>query len=86
MSLNRLLAVHLVNANSTSPAVMEINERLQKRTEPATRAPTFLSGRPNTGSAGAATVFNAEEQYVDITPGSGHEFMAPGPGDIRGTY
>lgn len=31
-----------------------------------------------------APMFNAEEQYIDIGPGSGHEYVAPGPNDLRG--
>lgn len=30
------------------------------------------------------TVFNAADQFVDVGPGSGHEFVAPGPNDKRG--
>lgn len=69
-------------------AVMEINERMQSRqsTEPGPRNPTFLSGRANTGPNGPATVFDAEEQYVDVRPGSGHEFKSPVAGDLRGKY
>lgn len=67
---------------------MELNDRMQSRqdTEPEPRAPTFLSGRPNTGFNGPALVFDAEEQYVDVTPGSGHEFQSPGSGDLRGEH
>ena len=32
---------------------------------------------PNTG-------FNAADQYVNVGPGSGHEWQAPGPTDVRG--
>ncbi|KAF7189733.1 Dothistromin biosynthesis peroxidase dotB [Pseudocercospora fuligena] len=28
--------------------------------------------------------FNAAEQYIDVSKGSGHEYVAPGPGDLRG--
>lgn len=28
--------------------------------------------------------FDAKDQYVDVSPGSGHEFQPPGPNDIRG--
>jgi hypothetical protein len=65
------------------PQVMEMNERMQKRdTEPGPRSPTFLSKRPNTSVPPSG--FNAQEQYVDVTPGSGHEFVAPSSTDIRG--
>lgn len=29
-------------------------------------------------------IFNAEAQLVDVGPGSGHEWIAPGPEDLRG--
>jgi hypothetical protein len=29
-------------------------------------------------------IFNAAAQYVDVGPGSGHEWQAPGPNDLRG--
>lgn len=40
--------------------------------------------RLNTGVAHPNPSFNAADQYVDVTPGSAHEFRAPGPGDKRG--
>jgi hypothetical protein len=65
------------------PQVMEMNERMKKREEPAPRAPVFKSGRPNTGLLPGLT-FNAQEQFINVTQGSGHEFASPGSGDIRG--
>lgn len=29
-------------------------------------------------------IFNAKAQYIDVGPGSGHEWQAPGPNDLRG--
>ncbi|KAI5241383.1 Cloroperoxidase [Aureobasidium subglaciale] len=29
-------------------------------------------------------IFNAAEQYVNVSAGSGHEYVAPGPNDLRG--
>lgn len=29
-------------------------------------------------------MFDAESQFVDVGPGSGHEWQAPGPNDLRG--
>jgi hypothetical protein len=74
-----LAALPLVTA---WPAVMKMNEEMQKRAEPAPRAPLFKSGRPNTGTP--AVGFNAEEQFVNVGAGSGHEFQSPGSGDLRG--
>ncbi|CZT17407.1 uncharacterized protein RCC_03241 [Ramularia collo-cygni] len=53
-------------------------------TIPPVREPTFLTGRSNSGLGHPNTPFNAEEQYVDVTRGSGHEYIAPGPRDLRG--
>lgn len=64
------------------PAVMHMNEQMQKREEPPSRAPLFKSGRQNTGLP--ALGFNARDQFVNVTRGSGHEFASPGNGDIRG--
>ena len=68
------------------PGVMEINEKmLNKRlVQPPPRDPVFLSGRTNTGSNGPALGFDAADQYVDVSEGSGHEYQAPGPSDLRG--
>ncbi|KAJ4336751.1 hypothetical protein N0V87_005142 [Didymella glomerata] len=66
------------------PNVMEMDRALKKREEPAPRNPTFKSGRPNTGASGPALTFNAADQLVDVSSGSGHEFQSPRTGDIRG--
>jgi len=63
------------------PQVMEMS-RLQRREEPPPREPLFKSGRPNTGDP--AVGFNADDQFVNVTQGSGHEWAAPLPGQLRG--
>lgn len=52
---------------------------------------TFNSKRRQILTADGATkifepvgIFNAEAQLVDVGPGSGHEWIAPGPEDLRG--
>lgn len=52
---------------------------------------TFNSQRRQILTADGATkifepvgIFNAEAQLVDVGPGSGHEWIAPGPEDLRG--
>lgn len=52
---------------------------------------TFNSKRQQIVTADGATkifepvgIFNAEAQLVDVGPGSGHEWIAPGPEDLRG--
>ncbi|KAH6712757.1 Chloroperoxidase [Leptodontidium sp. MPI-SDFR-AT-0119] len=84
-----VLALPLVTA---WPAVMEAVqngenlEASQKRQAvfPNVPPPKFTTGRDNCGSYGKCTVFNAQDQFVDVRPGSGHEFQAPGANDKRG--
>jgi Peroxidase, family 2 len=40
----------------------------------------------NEGNSGPidSVVFNAQEQFVDVRPGTAHRFIAPGPNDKRG--
>ncbi|KAF2133888.1 Cloroperoxidase [Dothidotthia symphoricarpi CBS 119687] len=64
------------------PWAMELNEQLQKREEPPSRDPVFLSGRPNTGNPSVG--FDVRAQFVNVTRGSGREFVAPTSGDLRG--
>lgn len=48
---------------------------LLKRTEPAPRDPAFIIDRPNTGLPPSG--FNADDQFVDTSDGSAHEWQAP---------
>ena len=45
--------------------------------------PRAVTTESNCGPVPCLT-FNAKEQYVDISEGSGHEFIAPKPSDSRG--
>ncbi|KAL1795540.1 hypothetical protein ACET3X_005764 [Alternaria dauci] len=63
---------------------------LLKRAEEAARL-VELEGRQAGAGAGAATaifepipIFNAKAQYINVTASSGHEYVAPGPNDLRG--
>lgn len=51
------------------------NEILQERQAGAAAAQAVFEPVP---------LFNAAEQYVNISAGSGHEYQAPGPNDLRG--
>jgi hypothetical protein len=64
------------------PNVMEMNGKMQKRTEPSSRDPVFKSNRPNTGLP--AHGFNAADQYVNVSSGSSHEWKEPKSRDLRG--
>ncbi|KAK4623846.1 hypothetical protein CLAFUW4_06397 [Fulvia fulva] len=55
---------------------------LLKREEPPPREPVRKLNLPNTGTP--PLPFNAQDQYVDVTEGSGHEWRAPLPGQLRG--
>lgn len=58
---------------SAYPQVMESVQMAKRVTYPTVGAPAFTTDRDNCGSHGKCTVFNAEDQYVDVTAGSGHE-------------
>ncbi|KAG9942110.1 Cloroperoxidase, partial [Aureobasidium melanogenum] len=51
------------------------NEILQERQAGAAAAQALFEPVP---------IFNAAEQYVNVSKGSGHEYVAPGPNDLRG--
>ena len=56
---------------------------VEKRGDVPLRQPKFLSGRQNTGVL-PPLAFDAKDQFVDVSKGSGHEFRAPKEGDLRG--
>lgn len=66
----------LANANS--------NNFEKRAVYPKVGPPKFTTNRDNCGSHGKCTVFNEEDQFIDVRPGSGHAFKAPGPNDLRG--
>lgn len=55
--------------------VAELEASLDKRQVKADGATAIFEAVPN---------FNAEDQYIDVSEGSGHEWQAPGPNDLRG--
>jgi len=67
-------------------------EAFQNDPEMVARARSLVSGKREAGAgADAATLifeaiptFDAASQYIDVSEGSGHEWQAPGPGDLRG--
>jgi hypothetical protein len=86
-----LIAVVASLANAWPSAILDAaghDPALLKRAEEAVK---LLKERQGTGSASAATalfepvpIFNAKTQYINVTAGSGHEYVAPGPNDLRG--
>lgn len=66
-------------------------QKLQNDPEMVARSSEILALAQRQEGADAATAifegvpsFNAAEQYIDVSEGSGHEFVAPGPNDLRG--
>ena len=57
------------------PTVMEMNDIVKR---------VGKSGRLNTGGGHPNPTFDAESQYVNVKPGSEHEFRPPGHDDLRG--
>lgn len=64
-------------------------EELQSDPELAARAEELL-GKRQASADGATAIFeaiptfNARRQLINVGPGSGHEWQAPGPNDLRG--
>ncbi|KAM3421360.1 hypothetical protein BST61_g1757 [Cercospora zeina] len=70
---------------SAYPAVLEaLAVEKRQNNFPEVPPPNFTTDRDNCGSHGNCTVFNADDQFVDVSDGSGHEWRAPGPNDLRG--
>jgi hypothetical protein len=79
MGMKRVSEKRQASYSSSNPAYP-----YSEGTIPPVRQPVFVSGRSNTGAGNPNPPFNAAEQYVDVSEGSGHEFRAPGPNDLRG--
>jgi hypothetical protein len=69
----------MLQAAASDPSILARAEEISKS----------LAGRQ--AGAGAATalfepvpIFDAKRQYINVTKGSGHEYVAPGPNDLRG--
>lgn len=84
-----LLAAAAPLASAFPFAMMEEAARDPKLAAQAMEMSKMLAKRQ--GKADAATAifepvpkFDAEKQYIDVSPGSGHEYKAPGPRDLRG--
>lgn len=76
------------------PSVMAFPAALMQKfqDDPAmmARAHNLMAGKRQAGADSATAVFetvptfDAELQYIDVGPDSGHEWQAPGPNDLRG--
>jgi hypothetical protein len=91
--LSRALWAALAVRSMAFPAAMW--EALEGGIDPEllARATKLLEERASVKGADAATtifepvpIVNEQQQYVDVTASSGHEWVAPGPNDLRGAY
>lgn len=68
---------------------LEFIEKFQSDPEMQARASQLIGKRQAgadaaTGLFEAIPTFDASKQLIDVGPGSGHEWVAPGPNDLRG--
>lgn len=89
-SLNlALLAAAAPLANAWPTAILDAAGHDPELLKRATEAARLVKDRQ--AGAGAAEalyepvpIFNAQAQYINVSAGSGHEYVAPGPNDLRG--
>jgi hypothetical protein len=88
-SIYLLLSVAAPFANAWPTAILDAAGHDPALLERATEAVEQASKRQ--AGAGAATaifepipIFDAKAQYINTTAGSGHEYVPPGPNDLRG--
>jgi hypothetical protein len=69
----------IMEAAKQDPAILaraaELSKQLDTRQAGADAATLLFEPVP---------IFNAKAQYINVTKGSGHEYVAPGPNDLRG--
>jgi hypothetical protein len=69
----------ILEAAAADPAILaratEIAEQLKGRQAGADAASALFEPVP---------IFNEKAQFINVTKGSGHEYVAPGPNDLRG--
>jgi hypothetical protein len=74
--------IALVSTLSTAAAMPGMAAILQERQSLPTNLP-LSSAEGNSGPI-PSLQFNAADQFVDVRPGTTHQFIAPGPNDKRG--
>lgn len=84
-----LLASLVPLANAFPAAILEAAANDPAILARAAEISKTLAGRQAGADAASAIfepvpIFNAEAQYINVTKGSGHEYVAPGPNDLRG--
>ncbi|OAK99349.1 Cloroperoxidase [Phaeosphaeriaceae sp. SRC1lsM3a] len=88
-SLDLLLASLVPLANAFPSAILEAAANDPEILARAAEIAKTLAGRQSGADAATAlfepgNTFNAATQYINVTEGSGHEYVAPGPNDLRG--
>ncbi|KAF2160337.1 hypothetical protein M409DRAFT_70503 [Zasmidium cellare ATCC 36951] len=74
----------------TAAFPLELMQKFQNDPEMQARAAAIMAEKRQQGADAATGVFeavptfDAEKQLIDVGPGSGHEWQAPGPNDLRG--
>lgn len=69
---------------------LDLMQKFQNDPEMKARAAAIMAEKRQQGADAATGVFeaiptfDAEKQLIDVGPGSGHEWQAPGPNDLRG--
>ncbi|KAF7447481.1 Peroxidase-2 domain-containing protein [Pyrenophora tritici-repentis] len=88
-SLHLALLAAAPLANAWPTAILDAAGHDPELLKRATEAARLMKGRQQ--GIGAVTavfepvpIFNARAQYVNVSRGSGHEYVAPGPNDLRG--
>jgi hypothetical protein len=92
MTFSTRTAVLGLLATTISAFPTAMLEEAMKSPEMAARAAQIASTKdkrqvtadPTSALFEPVPIFNAAAQYVDVGPGSGHEWQAPGPNDLRG--
>jgi hypothetical protein len=67
----------LVGLTAAFPQLLENKKRLSTPTLP-------LSENEHNSGPFESLVFSASEQFVNVNPGTAHQYVAPGPNDKRG--
>jgi hypothetical protein len=88
-SRDLLLPLLVPIANAFPAAVLEAAASDPTILARAAEISKSLAGRQTGAEAASALfepvpIFNAQAQYVNVSKGSGHEYVAPGPNDLRG--
>lgn len=80
-SLTAAWPTAILDAASHDPQVLK---RAEEEVAKAMQARQSNSASAATSLFEPVPIFDAKAQYIDVSAGSGHEYVPPGPGDLRG--